>query len=372
MLRRFEALMIVADPEYLLVISGDGNVLETDDGIAANRQRRPLCPSRAKALLENTTLSAREIAEKALRVASESASTRMGTSPSMSFNKLALTLAAAALVGAAIPACAADPTPSAPGGVRRDRRCLHGRPGHGSKGGVASGILPAILDGHQRLYLADVQGLSSIDEGEATDKYVNDLETQSNILRKFEANAVTLALDDLVKIEGPERALQSITPLSQMLSAPLPSHKKKESKDKRVVAILATIDEVRTVQADLTALQFNLTPILKLQGGDEGLWAIELGRALASRRVGVLTKASLDAENKDVALCSPARPSHPRRDPGQRPRPRPASRRHLRNRGAGLWKPLGPVAQRRPRPAHTRRPRRRTRVAGGLWSERCG
>ena len=70
-LRRFEALMIVADPEYLLVISGDGNVLETDDGIAAIGSGGPYAQAAAKALLENTDLSAREIAEKALRVASE-------------------------------------------------------------------------------------------------------------------------------------------------------------------------------------------------------------------------------------------------------------------------------------------------------------
>jgi ATP-dependent HslUV protease subunit HslV len=70
-LRRFEALMIVADNEYLLVISGDGNVLEPDDGIAAIGSGGPYAQAAAKALLENTQLSAKEIAEKALRVASE-------------------------------------------------------------------------------------------------------------------------------------------------------------------------------------------------------------------------------------------------------------------------------------------------------------
>ena len=68
-LRRFEALMIVADPEYLLVISGDGNVLDTDDGIAAIGSGGPYAQAAAKALLENTNLSAREIAEKAIGVA---------------------------------------------------------------------------------------------------------------------------------------------------------------------------------------------------------------------------------------------------------------------------------------------------------------
>ena len=70
-LRRFEALMIVADPEYLLVISGDGNVLETDDGIAAIGSGGPYAQAAAKALLENTEMGAREIAEKSLLIASQ-------------------------------------------------------------------------------------------------------------------------------------------------------------------------------------------------------------------------------------------------------------------------------------------------------------
>ena len=70
-LRRFEALMIVANPEYLLVVSGDGNVLDTDDGIAAIGSGGPYAQAAAKALVENTDLSAREIAEKALRIAAD-------------------------------------------------------------------------------------------------------------------------------------------------------------------------------------------------------------------------------------------------------------------------------------------------------------
>src|SRR5580658_5471511 len=70
-LRRFEALMVVADPEYLLVISGDGNVLETDDGIAAIGSGGPYAQAAAKALMENTDLSAKEIAERALKIASQ-------------------------------------------------------------------------------------------------------------------------------------------------------------------------------------------------------------------------------------------------------------------------------------------------------------
>jgi ATP-dependent HslUV protease subunit HslV len=63
--------MIVADAQYLLVISGDGNVLETDDGIAAIGSGGPYAQAAAKALLENTALSAREIVEKALLITSE-------------------------------------------------------------------------------------------------------------------------------------------------------------------------------------------------------------------------------------------------------------------------------------------------------------
>lgn len=70
-LRRFEALMIVADPQYLLVVAGDGNVLDTDDGIAAIGSGGPYAQAAAKALLENTNLSARDIAEKALHVAAD-------------------------------------------------------------------------------------------------------------------------------------------------------------------------------------------------------------------------------------------------------------------------------------------------------------
>lgn len=70
-LRRFEALMIVADPQYLLVVSGDGNVLDTDDGIAAIGSGGPYAQAAAKALLENTDLPARDIAEKALHVAAD-------------------------------------------------------------------------------------------------------------------------------------------------------------------------------------------------------------------------------------------------------------------------------------------------------------
>ena len=70
-LRKFEALMIVANKEFLLVVGGDGNVLETDDGIAAIGSGGPYAQAAAKALLQNTDMSAREIAEKALHIAAD-------------------------------------------------------------------------------------------------------------------------------------------------------------------------------------------------------------------------------------------------------------------------------------------------------------
>lgn len=70
-LRRFEAMMIVANPEYLLILSGDGNVLETDDGVAAIGSGGPYAQAAAKALMENTDLSAAEIVRKSLGIASE-------------------------------------------------------------------------------------------------------------------------------------------------------------------------------------------------------------------------------------------------------------------------------------------------------------
>ena len=70
-LRRFEALMVVGDPDLLLLLSGDGNVIEPDDGIATIGSGGPYAQAAAKALIENTELSAREIAERSLKIAAE-------------------------------------------------------------------------------------------------------------------------------------------------------------------------------------------------------------------------------------------------------------------------------------------------------------
>ncbi|MDD4110755.1 MAG: ATP-dependent protease subunit HslV [Clostridia bacterium] len=68
-LRRLEAMMIVADKEQILILSGTGDVIEPTDGICAIGSGGNYALAAAKALTENTELTAREIAEKALRIA---------------------------------------------------------------------------------------------------------------------------------------------------------------------------------------------------------------------------------------------------------------------------------------------------------------
>ncbi|MBV8245141.1 MAG: ATP-dependent protease subunit HslV [Candidatus Eremiobacteraeota bacterium] len=70
-LRRLEALMIVGTPEHLFVLSGNGDVIEPDEGIAAIGSGGPYAQAAAAALLRNTTMSAGEIARKALEIAAE-------------------------------------------------------------------------------------------------------------------------------------------------------------------------------------------------------------------------------------------------------------------------------------------------------------
>jgi ATP-dependent HslUV protease subunit HslV len=68
-LRRLEALMIVADPQYLIVLSGNGEVIEPDEGIAAIGSGGGYALAAARALLNHTDLPAKEIVEESLRVA---------------------------------------------------------------------------------------------------------------------------------------------------------------------------------------------------------------------------------------------------------------------------------------------------------------
>src|SRR5215208_5407048 len=70
-LRRLEAQLIVGDGESLLVLSGEGDVIEPDDGIVAIGSGAPYATAAAKALLAHTDLHAREIVEAAMGIAAE-------------------------------------------------------------------------------------------------------------------------------------------------------------------------------------------------------------------------------------------------------------------------------------------------------------
>jgi ATP-dependent HslUV protease subunit HslV len=87
MLRRLEALLIVADIESTLLISGSGDVVEPDDGIIAIGSGGNYALAAAKALAKHTTLDARAIAEDAMRIA---ASICVFTNDQLVFEELAL------------------------------------------------------------------------------------------------------------------------------------------------------------------------------------------------------------------------------------------------------------------------------------------
>ncbi|NWF52717.1 MAG: ATP-dependent protease subunit HslV [Nitrospirae bacterium] len=70
-LRRLEALLIVADSEHTFIISGTGDVIEPEGGVAAIGSGGPYAQASARALYENTSLSAKEIAEKAMLITSD-------------------------------------------------------------------------------------------------------------------------------------------------------------------------------------------------------------------------------------------------------------------------------------------------------------
>jgi ATP-dependent HslUV protease subunit HslV len=70
-LRRLEALLIVADLEHTFIISGTGDVIEPEGGVAAIGSGGPYAQASSKALFENTSLSAREIVEKAMSITSD-------------------------------------------------------------------------------------------------------------------------------------------------------------------------------------------------------------------------------------------------------------------------------------------------------------
>ena len=70
-MRKLEAMLLVADEENLMLVSGTGEVIEADDGILAIGSDGNYALAAARALAQNTDLSAHEIAEKALHVAAE-------------------------------------------------------------------------------------------------------------------------------------------------------------------------------------------------------------------------------------------------------------------------------------------------------------
>ena len=69
MLRRLEALLAVADDSTSLIISGNGDVIEPEDALVAIGSGGTYAQAAAKALLDHTELSAKEIVEKALNIA---------------------------------------------------------------------------------------------------------------------------------------------------------------------------------------------------------------------------------------------------------------------------------------------------------------
>jgi ATP-dependent HslUV protease subunit HslV len=71
MLRRLEALLAVADMDVSLIITGNGDVVEPEEGLIAIGSGGAFARAAALALLHNSELSAREIAEKALNIAAD-------------------------------------------------------------------------------------------------------------------------------------------------------------------------------------------------------------------------------------------------------------------------------------------------------------
>ena len=68
-LRHLEALLLVADKENTYLLSGNGDVIEPDESVAAIGSGGAYAKSAATALIENTKLSARDIVEKAMIIA---------------------------------------------------------------------------------------------------------------------------------------------------------------------------------------------------------------------------------------------------------------------------------------------------------------
>jgi len=71
LLRRLEALLLVADTDHTFILSGTGDVIEPDDGTAAIGSGGPYAQAAARALIAHTDLSALDIVKEAMRIASE-------------------------------------------------------------------------------------------------------------------------------------------------------------------------------------------------------------------------------------------------------------------------------------------------------------
>jgi ATP-dependent HslUV protease, peptidase subunit HslV len=71
LLRRLEALLIVADRKLTLVLSGNGDVIEPDDGVAAIGSGGPFALAAARALIQHSNLGATAIVQEAMRIAAQ-------------------------------------------------------------------------------------------------------------------------------------------------------------------------------------------------------------------------------------------------------------------------------------------------------------
>jgi ATP-dependent HslUV protease subunit HslV len=70
-LRRLEALLLVGDPSAILVISGNGDVIEPEHPLVAIGSGGPFAQAAARALYENTEMNPREVVERALNIAAD-------------------------------------------------------------------------------------------------------------------------------------------------------------------------------------------------------------------------------------------------------------------------------------------------------------
>jgi ATP-dependent HslUV protease subunit HslV len=68
-LRRLEAMLVAADRNECLIITGSGDVIEPDDGVAAVGSGAPYALAAARALIKHSNLSPRQIVEEAMRIA---------------------------------------------------------------------------------------------------------------------------------------------------------------------------------------------------------------------------------------------------------------------------------------------------------------